>query len=711
MLLVSIALSGFSVVNANASGCAASWSSIPLPLFDCRAYELVSPAYKEGYPMSVIALSEDELSGGAPRLLVGSTGSLAHLQHITPLAQKYELARTDAGWKAAPLEFPEFSVYATEGISRDFSSNLESTIMFAGPPPHEADVYVKKIYLGLPGQVPVPVGPQEAPTAGGKGLLPLGASENLHRVVFILYSPNSNVEASALWPGDTTLGERRPSLYEYEYTGKEAEVPRLVGINNIGNPESVGAEHLISDCGTTLGGFPAEASDAYNAISDSGSVVFFTAVACAPEPQVNEIYARVRETSSVPAHKVSISEPSLKECEECNTSSKADAQYAGASLDGSKVFFTTEQRLLPGALGAGPYLYEYDFERAAGKKLKLLSDGGAMGPRVQGVSRVSEDGSHVYFVAGGILSGANAEHKAPLEGGDNLYVFERDEAHPEGRVVFVAGLVGEDHPDWESRDSRPVQATPDGRFLVFQSKAYLTADQEGQEAGQVFEYRAETGTLVRVSRGQAGYNRDGNSSEYAATIPVQAYEREVPVGIASVKGLAVSADGSRVFFTSRIALSPRAVSGFTNVYEFYNGEVGLISDGHDGVVTNGYPAVELVATDETGQDVFFTTADRLLPQDNDNQIDLYDARMDGGFAPPAPLAPCSGDSCQGVPSLTPPLPVPTALPAPEGTNAVPQPSATVKPARKKVGKPRKHKVLRRVHRRHSSSAKTNGKRK
>ena len=60
-----------------------------------------------------------------------------------------------------------------------------------------------------------------------------------------------------------------------------------------------------------------------------------------------------------------------------------------------------------------------------------------------------------------------------------------------------------------------------GGFLVFQSTAHLTSDQEGfgSEAGQVFEYDAGAESLVRVSHGQNGFNDDGNSNEYSATIP------------------------------------------------------------------------------------------------------------------------------------------------------------------------------------------------
>jgi hypothetical protein len=54
--------------------------------------------------------------------------------------------------------------------------------------------------------------------------------------------------------------------------------------------------------------------------------------------------------------------------------------------------------------------------------------------------------------------------------------------------------------------------------------------------------------------------------------------------------------------------------------------------------------------------VFFTTRERLVGIDTDDQIDLYDARVDGGIPaqnPPAPAPPCEGEACQGTASGAP----------------------------------------------------------
>jgi hypothetical protein len=55
----------------------------------------------------------------------------------------------------------------------------------------------------------------------------------------------------------------------------------------------------------------------------------------------------------------------------------------------------------------------------------------------------------------------------------------------------------------------------------------------------------------------------------------------------------------------------------------------------------------------TGSDIFFFSKAQLVGQDTDGLVDVYDARIDGGFPAPPPKPSCSGDACQG-PASTPP---------------------------------------------------------
>jgi hypothetical protein len=66
-------------------------------------------------------------------------------------------------------------------------------------------------------------------------------------------------------------------------------------------------------------------------------------------------------------------------------------------------------------------------------------------------------------------------------------------------------------------------------------------------------------------------------------------------------------------------------------------------------------SVELIGADTTGENVFFATADPLVPTDTDTELDIYDARVRGGFPTPTPSAECEADACRSAPQEPPAL--------------------------------------------------------
>ncbi|HEY2141692.1 MAG TPA: hypothetical protein VGG98_06500 [Solirubrobacteraceae bacterium] len=563
-----------------------------------------------------------------------------------------------------------------------------------------------------------------------------GASADLSHVFFDLISVQSSEILHYLWPGDETI-QKGPVDSLYEYTGTGNAEPELVDVSNSTTlAAAAAAEHKahinesakqISQCGTALGGVSQysepRAQETYNAIAASGETVFFTALAggcrealsipvqVGKGPAVAEIYARVDRARSIP-----ISEPSRADCSECDLSQveqlnfngqefEGDAEekaahaeeaavlqptFQGASQDGVHVFFISQQRLFAGAKGeSGTNLYEYDFSGPAGHKVDLVATelassakrGGE--PLPGGVVRVAEDGSRVYLVTNQAISGSrpNEFGAVAVSGADNLYVY--DEASR--RATFIAELSPEDHFDWLGEDSRPVEATPDGRFLLFSSLAHITPDAAG-EARQLYRYSVEPNAseagapkLRRVSAGasgiyecpatglpESGFNCDGNSGfppsseAFSPEYTRQSESHYVSQDDAKAGGVAISADGSKVFFGSPVALAPGAldnacayesfgecVKGEQNVYEWENGQVHLLSDGRDAHPLFAGSATRLIGADPSGTDVFFTTEDALVPQDTDTQIDVYDARAEGGFPAPPPVGGCEGEACRG----------------------------------------------------------------
>jgi hypothetical protein len=417
---------------------------------------------------------------------------------------------------------------------------------------------------------------------------------------------------------------------------------------------------LVSKCGTSFDG-----------ISASGERVFFTALhggSCA-QPAENELYARVNG-----AETVAISEPASEDCGGCKDAEVKAATFAGAAEDGSKVFFTSEQGLLPGA--AGDSLYEYDFEAPVRSEsvTRVASD-------ITGVIRVTEDGTRVYFESEKVLTGAaNGNGEVAKEGAPNLYVYDSDN----GVTAFVAAGGG----------AKSFDATRDGGYLAFEStdEGFLGAE-DSSAVPQLFEYDAGTGELTRVSIGQRvsagyecaatgiveeGYDCDGNTdeSEYAPRMDQSADN-------------SVSENGS-VVFTSELPLAPGAVRGYPvdnnngnltgyaeNVYEYRAGQVYLLSPGDEATPANyGNPEEDrrLFGIDESGRDVFFSSVDNLVPQDTDTQSSWYDAREGGGFpASVSSSSGCSGEACQGALGGVPSLLLPSSVQPPGNGSAVAPP--------------------------------------
>src|SRR4029077_16015018 len=120
----------------------------------------------------------------------------------------------------------------------------------------------------------------------------------------------------------------------------------------------------------------------------------------------------------------------------------------------------------------------------------------------------------------------------------------------------------------------------------------------------------------------------------------------------------------RLFFNSYDALSVNDRNGrFEDVYEYEpdglgscgmaGGCVSLISSGNED--TNS----RFVNATPSGSDVFFTTRSELVPEDQDDLIDLYDARIDGGGNHRSQMVECTtSETCKGSPSLPPNLEMP-----------------------------------------------------
>jgi DNA-binding beta-propeller fold protein YncE len=632
---------------------------------DCRAYEQITPLAKNGALIGAAFFGiHPDLSQDGSRVIIDSIQCFASAGSCTGSreveGEPVAFNRTPGGWVTDQLAPPatQFDSNSPWKVNADAGTALFS---MPTPPFGEDDFYARRSDGSF-----LDIGPATPPGTVGFTQYASHFFAATADLSHLLYSTEPHV-----WPSfDSSSG-----ISAFEYTGTGNAQPLLVGVS--GGP---GSTDLISRCGTALGGGSPNGS----LLSEDGSTVYFTAEKCSTGTGANEgkhvladaLYARI-DGEAPDAHTVAISQRSPSECttEACLKSPPADALFQGASLDGSLAFFTSTQQLTDDAsqdstsgdtahgggcaFTTGPNgcnLYLYDFTNPSGHELIDASAGDTSGggPRVQGMMAMSSDGSHAYFVAKGVLAEEpNAQGQSAEAGADNLYLYQRDAAHPTGHTTFIAALPASDSGNWQ--DLAQANVTSDGRFLVFESHGQLTPD-DSAAAQQVFRYDAQTEQLVRISIGERGFNDNGNSGTGDAEI-VRAEKFLFRAG-PTRPDPTMSNDGAYVFFTSPVGLTPQALNDVQiathngnpvyaqNLYEYHEGHVSLISDGRDTSEFSQASSVRLLGSDATGANVFFSTADQLITSDTDTQVDYYDAHIGGGFAEPPRPVPCpTSEAC------------------------------------------------------------------
>ncbi len=272
-------------------------------------------------------------------------------------------------------------------------------------------------------------------------------------------------------------------------------------------------------------------------------------------------------------------------------------------------------------------------------------------------------------------------------GAQNLYLWEAGQLTVinklPGQPVSSPGAAISPNPGAVSDDGSRIYWSEGGNIylweagitrLVSEGGEFQRATRDGSLAfylkgGHLYRFEAATGSIADLTpTGEVvalvGSSDDGSGLFFVAAAGLYRIHGGAPIKILTASPEALppasghsraSADGERFFFTYPGVLHPRDTNQRPDVYEWEGqgrgtctgagGCIGLISAG------NGLGA-SLADASASGDDVFFTTASSLLPGDA-GAIDLYDARVGGGFPEPPPPFECEGDDCQGPP------PVPT----------------------------------------------------
>ncbi len=344
------------------------------------------------------------------------------------------------------------------------------------------------------------------------------------------------------------------------------------------------------------------------------------------------------------------------------------AAFATATPDGSMAFFMSSAELTnnanTGTEDQGRDLYRYD---AATRALTdLTPDPTGNGAEVQGVVGVSEDGSYVYFVANADLDGAGGATTGDCAfGGDNeggecsLYVWHEGTTRFIARLDRTGSVAGaSDAADWVPHGEgggggqvfNTAHVDAEGTVVLFRSQRRLTG-YESRGVAEFYRYDATTEELTCVTCNPSGAPPVASPSLQSKT---SFFGNSGP---AAVETRNFSASGDQFFFETGESLLASDVNKTTDVYEWEADGAGSCKSTSDGggclyLISTGTSPDPSHFGDASvsGDDVFFFTGQQLVGQDQDQLVDVYDARIDGGLTSQVaqPTGGCSGEACKGT---------------------------------------------------------------
>jgi hypothetical protein len=572
-------------------------NSTSLP--DCRAYEMVSPPKKNGNDVGFSDNSPVYVAAADGNALAfESLGALPEAQSANGVNQNLSV-RGAGGWSTKPInsqvpaadntDFPEFS---------HFTPNLDRGVIVNPPGLHLAPGDVGGAYnLYLRDNRD-----DTYRTLSG----PVTAGPDPERIVFYGESADSSHVAfeadAALTPEAPVPSEAPSNLYERA----DGEL-RLVSVLPNGDPAPYGVARLATAMIHTL----------VHTVSEDGSKIVFQSAGSGAEPDEEQIYLREDGERTV---QVSASQRSIPDL----TSTTVPVLW-GSSADGSKVIFTSQKALTDDAEPGETNLYRFHVEGGVLENLTVNHNPDDQGSTASGVLGISEDASYVYFQSPSVFVPGQGE-----KGASNLYLWH------DGEISYVATAnVG----DFGTTNIMP-RVSPNGHYLAFAAAERLTAYDNtdaltGAPDSEVYLYDAGADRLTCASCRPSGGPPSGGSG-----LPIP------PIRQPNNRQRTVLDDGT-VFFDSADVIVRADSNGLQDVYEMREGRVALISSGISADIS------AFVGASEDGRDAFFSTRDPLAPADVDENRDVYDARIGGGFPAQREGAEvCSGDECQG--QMTPP---------------------------------------------------------
>jgi hypothetical protein len=565
-------------------------------LADSRGWEMVSPVEKNGGQVQGPEenYGGDVLQAAADGQSATYTSSASFGQAAgNPGASQYLSRRTEAGWATENITAPTLSgAYGEEpdGVPyRLFSGDLSSGLLLNGE------------HCRIEIEEPCPVANPPLPGSGA----PAGYQD------YYLRNDASGSYASLLTASEVALTAAGADTFSVSLAGATPDLAHIVlstcskltpeatevaGSEGC-DPEkqnlyewTAGALRLINILPLQGQGTPGAVLGAQaGAISADGAQVYFT--------DEGSLYLREGTATKLLA---------------------AAASFQTATPSGAFAFYTTEES--PGAL----HLYRYNSQGATSESI-------ATG--VKGVLGASRDGSYAYYQD---ATGLKQWHGGTI-------------------TQLAAGPEAAKESDWPPGVGS-ARVSADGSELLFLSTEPLSgydntdpsspAPCPGTDAicdSEVFLWSA-AGGLTCISCNPTGERPLGPSSIPGALAngTIHIYQPRV-----------LAAAGQRVFFETTDGLVLSDTNRAPDAYEWEAAGVGSCAapGGCVSLISSGRSAEggTFVDASASGADAFFLTGGSLVGADP-GSVDLYDARVGGGFPEPPASIPCEGDACQPLPS-------------------------------------------------------------
>ncbi len=663
---------------------------------DCRAYEQATPVDKGGAgAQGVVDYVRAANTGGG--ITFFSNGGIPGGEGAQQFPQYLSSRNADGGGWSTQGVLPPAS-NGSSAMVRGFSEDLSQAYVTQGKLPTQPQTFYQRDSVS------------RALRAIAGGVAP----SEIHNSYAGESADGSKVLVALVYGSTPPPGAvKGQNAFVWD---KSTETLHLAGVLNSGQAPAQGASPGSYDVGG-----PANYTSYERAISADGSRVFFSSMGS------HQIYVRQNPTEpQSPLLAGKCTDPELACTVQVSASKRTIAPLKDekpatlwfATADGSQAFFTSTGKLTDDATAGadGSDLYRYD--AATGKLADLTPDPvDPNGADVQGVLGISENGSHVYFAANGVLAanqgadgsqatlgdcinkqtGGQAELIQYTVGDCNLYLWH------EGTITYIASqrATGPSNGAQELKSAawnwvrkpalepgeKTARVSADGETLLFQSPDKLSAyDNKGLP--ELYRYRAETASLICVSCNPTGAAPVGPASLRSISVVISSPIRPAPVQTRNL-----SVDGERVFFETADKLVAGDTNGVKDVYEWEaKGSGSCAGDAENGgclylISTGASPDPSYFAdASADGEDAFFFTLQPLVGQDKDQLVDIYDARAGGGIAaqnPPPEPEPCPGEtSCRGA------VPAPPATQSP-GSSGFSGPGNQKPPQGKKKQKKKK----------------------